>query len=169
MDPYLEATFWLIEAPRPMIVAGPAALRASNVHARTLLEKSELLDPLRPGRVSLDARGLGLLLAEPSAEQLELLSHLRIEANARWFLLPSSEHSPDRAFQDAWRWAHERPAMRTAPRPGTRHETVDPSGLLSDLEVWALAVRGRGTDTAGLREDARPSAARLRALNGAES
>jgi len=145
LDPYLEATLWLLEQASGALVLGPDAPAAGTIHATNLLANVILLDGAHPGPVA-QREGLGVILAEPSAEQLERLEPRGFHPGATWFLIPSPDGTPFREYQDAWAWAQQRPV----PGPGpvaefsprsAAHATADPTGLLTASELWALGLR----------------------------
>jgi hypothetical protein len=67
-------------------------------------------------------------------------------------LLLSEPDSDRRTWQDSWLWAqhHEPPDLsRCAGRLDPR--AIDPAHVLTDHEVWALAVRARARNATVLR------------------
>jgi hypothetical protein len=150
-DPFLSATLWALDRPYPVIITGPDARKAHSVHARTLLEGAIPLDGTHPGPL-IGEPGLAVVLAMPTPTQLESLRTSRFHADARWFLLPSTPGTTDREYQDAWLWAHQRPAPPASTR-STDLSTI--RGILSDVETWALLVRADDDRAAALR-DPRP-------------
>lgn len=139
LDPFLAAALWLIEKNDGALVADHVD-RVATIHARILFETVPRLNLHSPSARSA-ADGIGIVLVTPTAQTLEIVDRDDFAASAEWMLLPSPPYSPDRAFQDAWLWALNRPA----PTAGARASMpdYDLSSLLTPHEVWALAVRSR--------------------------
>jgi len=137
VDPYLAAALWLIEHNDGGLIVDSSEGQDS-LHARVLLETVPMVD-LRPRASHASSTGLGIVLVTPSAETLECVDRAAFSASTEWMLLPSAPSTPERAFQDAWLWARQRPA--TVTRAGTIMPDYDLSSLLTRHEVWALAVR----------------------------
>ena len=139
VDPYLAAALWLIEKNDGALIVDHLD-RTASIHARILFETVPRVNLHSPAARSV-ADGLGIVLVTPTAQTLEFVDRADFAASAEWMLLPSPPVSPDRAFQEAWRWALNRPA----PTAGARVSMpdYDLSSLLTPHEVWALAVRSR--------------------------
>ncbi|HEY0225626.1 MAG TPA: hypothetical protein VGC05_04350 [Mycobacterium sp.] len=152
-EPYLAATKWLLGHRRGALIVGPEAGESPSVHARTLLEGAPSLDPRHPGPRA-HKSGLGVVLVQPNATQFEALNRKRFDARTTWYLVPS-EPGDARAVQEAWLWAVRRPGPRL--RRGdaaVRALDADPMSLLSDIELWALALRAGRTPHIALPEHA---------------
>lgn len=137
-DPFLAATLWLLEREHAALVASAGAIPSTSIHARVLLEQVPLIDPTTPGPYAV-LDGLGIVVVEPSPRTLAALQRSSFAAGCALMLLPSPDGSKPRAWQDAWVWAqhHRRPHLAG---PWDR-SALDPAGVLSDEEVWALALR----------------------------
>lgn len=141
-DPYLTATLWLLDRPHAVVVAGPAAVAAASVHARALLDGTV---PAHPRALDAAAarEGLGVVLAAPTARQLERVERSLRQWSADCFLIRSDDDPRQRAFQSAWAWAR-----RTSTQADTPADSPDdPAGVpvddgeLTPVEEWALALR----------------------------
>lgn len=133
IDPYLAATLWLLDRAHWAIIAGPEAYDARSVHAKTLMESVIVLDGTHPGPLALHD-DLGIVLAAPTATQLAGLHRSHFDATASWFMIPSQHDPLERELQEAWLWAHARPA------PGASAGAAS-DDLLTPAEAWALALR----------------------------
>lgn len=155
-DPFLAAALWLVEREHGVLVGARAAFPATSIHARTLLEAVPLIDPAAPGPCGHES-GLGIVAVEPSAHTLELLDRGRFGAGCALMLLPSALGSEAQPWQDAWCWAqlHDAPRLADQSAPLDRR-SLDPAGVLTDEEVWALALRaGAGPVQAAVLRAAR--------------
>jgi hypothetical protein len=161
LDPYLAATLWLLEHGSGGMIAGPEAHARRSVHARALLETVLALDGTHPGPLA-QRPGLGVVLAAPTRAQLERVNRRRFDESAAWFLIFSELDPEERERQEAWLWAHSRPA----PAPDTAPDGGDPasavSGLLTEAELWALSLRAGLPPT----PPAPPRGARMRLIPG---
>ncbi len=149
-DPFLAATLWLVEREHAALVATTSSIPAGSIHARTLLEVVPLVDPAAPGPYG-RLEGLGIVLVEPSPRTLALLDRSAFAAGCALMLLPSPFGSKPRAWQDAWCWAQRHRPPQVAAL--WERSALDPAGVLTDEEVWALALRaGAGAAEVVLRD-----------------
>lgn len=162
-DPYLAATLFLLDHDHGALIVSPdldggwsdPAVHGS-LHSRTLFEAVPVIDPAFPGPVA-RRQGLGLVLVEPTPRTLEMLDWRAFPTAPGVMLLPSAANSERRAWQAAWLWAQRRGAPEVPRRSGTLDpRAVDPEHVLTDEEVWALAVRAGARNAAALRGDPSP-------------
>lgn len=151
LDPFLAATLWLLDRDCGALVGAPRP--GASVHARTLAEAVPRLDPARPGTAARQP-GLGIVLVEPGPAVLEALDRNDFADSCAAMLLPSPPDDAAHPWQAAWVWAqrHNPPRLGNGSAPLIR-EHLDPFAVLTDEEVWALALRaGAGrTVVASLR------------------